>query len=50
MDSLAHIALVRRPLMEDIHKMDQEGIHFNLGEPEVFLVYVKTQFLVHTQI
>ena len=29
--------------MEDIHKMEQERIHFDLGDSKAFLAHVKTQ-------
>ena len=50
MGSLAHITPVKRPLVGDIHKMEQERIHFDLGELKVFLAHVKTQPPLHTEI
>ena len=50
MGSLGYIASVRRPLVKDIHKMELGGVHFDLGEPKVFLAHVRAQFSLSTQI
>ena len=50
MGSLVHIAPVRRPLVEDIHKIELEGVHFDLEEPRVFLAHVKAQSSFKIQI
>ena len=50
MGNLAHITLIRRTLVEDIHKKELKGVHFDLGELEVFLAHVKAQFSLSAQI
>lgn len=37
LSSLAHITPVRKPLVEDTYKLEQEGVHFDIGKPEVLL-------------
>ena len=36
--------------MEDIHKLEQGRVHFDLGKPKVFLAHVKAQSLLNGQI
>ena len=40
MGNLAHIAPVRRPLVEEIHKLEAKGVHFELGGSGLFLAYI----------
>ena len=42
MGSLAYIALMRRPLVGEIHKLEAEGVHFELGGPRLLLAHVRT--------
>ena len=41
--SLAHIAPIRRSLVGEIHKLEMNGVQFDLGESGVFLAYVRAQ-------
>ena len=41
--SLAHIAVMRRPLVEEIHKLEAEGVHFKLGGLGLLLAHIRAQ-------
>ena len=43
MGSLEHIAPVRRPLVEEIHKLESKAMHFELGSSALLLAYVRAQ-------
>ena len=43
MGSLAHIVLARRSLMEEIHKLEFEHVHFKLGKSRLLLAHVHAQ-------
>ena len=40
MGSLAHIAVIRRPLVEEIHKLEEGRVQFEIGEFGKFLAHV----------
>ena len=50
MGSLAHIVPVRRPLVEEIHKLEAEGIHFELGDSGPLLAHVRARSSLIEQI
>ena len=50
MDSLAHIAPIRRLLVEEIHKLEYEGVHFELGSSGLLLAHVWAQSSLIKQI
>ena len=39
--SLAHIPPMRRPLVEEIHKLKSEGVRFELGGSELLLAHIR---------
>ena len=41
MGSLAHISKARRPLIEEIHRLEVDGIKFEIKKPKVFLADVE---------
>jgi len=43
MGSLAHIAPIRRPLVEEIHELERSGVQLEIREPQTFLAHVKAQ-------
>ena len=48
--SLAHVALVRRHLVEKIHKLESEGVHFQLKESRILLAHIRAQSSLVEQI
>src|SRR5215470_12911731 len=50
MGSLAHIAPMRRPLVEEIHELKRSGVQFEIREPQTFLAHVKAQSALVEQI
>ena len=48
--SLAHATHARRLLVEEIHKLEFEGVHFELGSSGLLLAYVRTQSSLIEQI
>ena len=40
MGSLVHVALTKRPLVEEIHKLEAECVHFELGGSRLLLAHV----------
>ena len=43
MGSLVHIAPAKRPLVEEIHKLESEGVHFELGSSRLLLAHMQAQ-------
>ena len=43
MGSLAHISPVMRPLIEEVHKLEADGVQLELGGSILLLAYVKAQ-------
>ena len=50
MGSLTYIVKVRRPLIEEIHGLEADGIKFEIKEPKVLLAYMKLQLNLINQI
>ena len=38
--NLAHIAEVRRPLIKEIHRLERNGVKFEIKEPGVLLAHL----------
>ena len=43
MGSLGHIAVLRRPLIKEIHELQRSGIEFGISETGVFLAHVQSR-------
>ena len=41
MGNLAHISLVRRPLIKEVHKLEVDSVQLGLGGSGLLLAYVK---------
>ena len=41
MGTLAYIAPMKRPLIREIHQLEVEGMHFELGETKILLAYIR---------
>ncbi|XP_072054863.1 uncharacterized protein [Arachis hypogaea] len=50
MGSLAHITLVRRPIVKEVHQLEASGFQFDLGESRVILAHVWAQSSLIEQI
>ena len=43
MGSLAHITPIKRPLVEEIHKLETKGVQFELNKSRVLMAYIKAR-------
>ena len=43
MGSLAHIAPIRRPLVEDLHRLEQGGVQLKIDRSGVLLAHIQSQ-------
>ena len=46
MGSLAHMTAVRRPLVQEIHKLQQHGVRFEISESGSFLAHIQSHSIL----